>query len=161
MGGCFSSDNTADKDKTPTYLYCPRTLEEHSPLPNTSATSNSIYAGEYVDPNLNSSNPNAFPTLIEPVHITNDEAFTKEESIKEAKCEDKEFNVLKSEPEPLLSTEEEDVCPTCFEEYDLENPRIITKCEHHFHMSCILEWMERSDTCPICDQMMIFEMGGE
>lgn len=40
-----------------------------------------------------------------------------------------------------------------FLDYDAENPRIMTKCEHHFHMSCILEWMERSDTCAICDQV--------
>ncbi|MBA0741347.1 hypothetical protein Gogos_014509, partial [Gossypium gossypioides] len=38
-------------------------------------------------------------------------------------------------------------------EYDAENPELLTKCEHHFHLSCILEWMERSDTCPICDQV--------
>ncbi|CAN1778098.1 Probable E3 ubiquitin-protein ligase RHB1A, partial [Linum perenne] len=54
-------------------------------------------------------------------------------------------------------TEEEDCCPTCLEEYDDENPRIITKCEHHFHLACILEWMERSDTCPVCDKEMIFD----
>lgn len=59
---------------------------------------------------------------------------------------------------PLASaTDEEDVCPTCLEEYDAENPRILTKCEHHFHLSCILEWMERSDTCPICDQIMVID----
>ncbi|KAG6748125.1 hypothetical protein POTOM_048026 [Populus tomentosa] len=76
--------------------------------------------------------------------------------------------------EPVASaTEEEDACPICLEgrsiikvvpeisqrcllplaEYDLENPKHITNCEHHFHLSCILEWMERSDTCPICDQV--------
>ncbi|MBA0821902.1 hypothetical protein Goarm_018734, partial [Gossypium armourianum] len=79
--------------------------------------------------------------------------------------------------------EEEDACPICLEgnvisfpkaliaskarslisngllmvfahaEYGTENPKLITKCEHHFHLSCILEWMERSDTCPICDQV--------
>ena len=43
--------------------------------------------------------------------------------------------------------------PFSFAEYDAENPRILTKCEHHFHLSCILEWMERSDTCPVCDQV--------
>ncbi|KAL9175872.1 hypothetical protein ABFS82_02G140300 [Erythranthe guttata] len=43
------------------------------------------------------------------------------------------------------------------EEYDEENPKITTRCNHHFHLSCILEWMERSDTCPICDQEMIYE----
>lgn len=53
------------------------------------------------------------------------------------------------------SDTEEDVCPTCLEEYDSENPRILTKCQHHFHLSCILEWMERSDTCPICDKIMM------
>ncbi|MBA0685918.1 hypothetical protein Goari_013555 [Gossypium aridum] len=50
--------------------------------------------------------------------------------------------------------EEEDACPICLEEYDAENPKLLTKCEHHFHLSCILEWMERSDTCPICDQVL-------
>ncbi|MCL7042843.1 hypothetical protein MKW94_029529 [Papaver nudicaule] len=52
-------------------------------------------------------------------------------------------------------TEEEDCCPTCLEEYDDENPRIMTKREHHFHLSCILEWMERSDTCPVYDQVFM------
>ncbi|KAJ9556046.1 hypothetical protein OSB04_010660 [Centaurea solstitialis] len=51
-----------------------------------------------------------------------------------------------------LTMEEEEVCPTCFEEYDAQNPTIVTKCNHRFHLSCILEWMERSDTCPICNQ---------
>ncbi|KAG0447838.1 hypothetical protein HPP92_028123 [Vanilla planifolia] len=54
-------------------------------------------------------------------------------------------------------TEDEDVCPTCLEEYDAENPRIITKCKHHFHLSCILEWLERSNTCAICDKIMEVE----
>ncbi|XP_039052081.1 probable E3 ubiquitin-protein ligase RHB1A isoform X2 [Hibiscus syriacus] len=61
--------------------------------------------------------------------------------------------------EPIVSTkEEEDCCPTCLEEYDTENPKIITKCEHHFHLACILEWMERSETCPVCDKEMIFDL---
>ncbi|KAJ3678223.1 hypothetical protein LUZ60_002026 [Juncus effusus] len=52
--------------------------------------------------------------------------------------------------------DEEDVCPTCLEEYTAENPKIITKCSHHFHLGCIYEWMERSDNCPICGQEMEF-----
>eukprot|EP00252_Welwitschia_mirabilis_P007182 TRINITY_DN1831_c0_g1_i2.p1 TRINITY_DN1831_c0_g1~~TRINITY_DN1831_c0_g1_i2.p1 ORF type:complete len:170 (-),score=33.24 TRINITY_DN1831_c0_g1_i2:471-980(-) len=62
----------------------------------------------------------------------------------------------KSSKSDFQLDDEEDVCPTCLEEYDEENPKIITKCEHHFHLACILEWMERSDTCPICDQEMVF-----
>lgn len=38
-------------------------------------------------------------------------------------------------------------------EYDTENPKMTTKCDHHFHLACILEWMERSDTCPVCDKV--------
>ncbi|KAL3640216.1 hypothetical protein CASFOL_011787 [Castilleja foliolosa] len=48
------------------------------------------------------------------------------------------------------TSEDEDVCPTCLEEYTTENPKIITKCSHHFHLGCIYEWMERSDNCPVC-----------
>ncbi|CAL5381985.1 unnamed protein product [Camellia sinensis] len=64
-----------------------------------------------------------------------------------------EFELVKSSDLNVSATEEEDVCPTCLEEYDAENPKIITKCNHDFHLSCILEWMERSDTCPICNQL--------
>ncbi|KAK8969361.1 E3 ubiquitin-protein ligase [Platanthera guangdongensis] len=52
--------------------------------------------------------------------------------------------------------EDEDVCPTCLEEYTLENPKIQLLCSHHFHLSCIYEWMERSDKCPFCGKVMLF-----
>lgn len=54
------------------------------------------------------------------------------------------------------SSEDEDVCPTCLEEYTSENPRIILQCSHHFHLSCIYEWMERSEACPVCGKVMVF-----
>ncbi|XP_059670485.1 E3 ubiquitin-protein ligase At3g02290 [Cornus florida] len=52
------------------------------------------------------------------------------------------------------SSEDEDVCPTCLEEYTSENPKIVTKCSHHFHLGCIYEWMERSENCPVCGKVM-------
>ncbi|XP_061977533.1 E3 ubiquitin-protein ligase At3g02290-like [Populus nigra] len=55
------------------------------------------------------------------------------------------------------SSEEEDVCPTCLDEYTQENPKIMTKCSHHFHLGCIYEWMERSDSCPVCGMVMVFD----
>ncbi|CAI9752766.1 unnamed protein product [Fraxinus pennsylvanica] len=54
-------------------------------------------------------------------------------------------------------SEDEDVCPTCLEEYSTENPKIITECSHHFHLGCIYEWMERSDSCPVCGKVMAFD----
>ncbi|KAI3717576.1 hypothetical protein L1987_69283 [Smallanthus sonchifolius] len=56
-----------------------------------------------------------------------------------------------------LSVDDEDVCPICLEEYTIENPRIMTKCSHHYHLSCIYEWNERSETCPVCSKLMVFE----
>uniref|UniRef100_A0A1J3FQA0 RING-type E3 ubiquitin transferase n=1 Tax=Noccaea caerulescens TaxID=107243 RepID=A0A1J3FQA0_NOCCA len=53
-------------------------------------------------------------------------------------------------------SEDEDVCPTCLEEYTSENPKIVTKCCHHFHLGCIYEWMERSENCPVCGKVMEF-----
>lgn len=55
------------------------------------------------------------------------------------------------------SSEDEDVCPTCLEDYTSENPKIVTKCSHHFHLGCIYEWMERSDNCPVCGKVMAFD----
>ncbi|KAK9700258.1 hypothetical protein RND81_08G227500 [Saponaria officinalis] len=55
------------------------------------------------------------------------------------------------------SSEDEDVCPTCLEEYTEENPKIVTKCSHHFHLGCIYEWMERSENCPVCGKVMAFD----
>ncbi|KAE9596535.1 hypothetical protein Lal_00007959 [Lupinus albus] len=60
--------------------------------------------------------------------------------------------------EPISFVEEEDTCPICLEEYDAENPKLLTKCDHHFHLACILEWMERSETCPVCDQDMVLDL---
>ncbi|KAK2634753.1 hypothetical protein Ddye_029545 [Dipteronia dyeriana] len=54
------------------------------------------------------------------------------------------------------SAEDEDVCPTCLDDYTSENPKIVTRCSHHFHLGCIYEWLERSESCPICGKEMEF-----
>lgn len=51
----------------------------------------------------------------------------------------------------------EDDCPICLEEYAYENPEITLQCNHHFHLSCIYEWMERSHSCPVCTKVMLFK----
>ncbi|KAL9664375.1 hypothetical protein QQ045_019775 [Rhodiola kirilowii] len=55
------------------------------------------------------------------------------------------------------TSDDEDVCPTCLEEYTEENPKITTRCDHHFHLPCIFEWMQRSNSCPVCDKFMEFD----
>lgn len=53
--------------------------------------------------------------------------------------------------------DDDDVCPTCLELYDEDNPKIFAACGHHFHLACIYEWYERSRTCPVCLLPMKFE----
>ncbi|MCO5609392.1 hypothetical protein L7F22_063618 [Adiantum nelumboides] len=48
------------------------------------------------------------------------------------------------------TNDEQDTCPTCLEGYDNANPKRSTTCGHHFHLPCILRWMERCTRCPIC-----------
>jgi RING-H2 zinc finger domain len=38
-----------------------------------------------------------------------------------------------------------------------ENPRIESKCGHHFHLGCIFEWLNIRQTCPVCSRKMEFE----
>mmetsp|Transcript_18001 Transcript_18001/g.32051 ORF Transcript_18001/g.32051 Transcript_18001/m.32051 type:complete len:224 (-) Transcript_18001:366-1037(-) len=52
------------------------------------------------------------------------------------------------------SDRDADVCPTCLEGYDSDNPMIMTQCKHHFHLACIFEWLERSQLCPVCSTVM-------
>jgi len=54
----------------------------------------------------------------------------------------------------LLSDEEG--CQACLEEYTMENPRTRLECSHGFHLGCILQWAERSETCPICEDPIEF-----
>ncbi|KAJ7944945.1 E3 ubiquitin-protein ligase [Quillaja saponaria] len=72
-------------------------------------------------------------------------------------AKESEIELSKTVEAIVLAAEDEDVCPICLEEYDAENPKITTKCEHHFHLACILEWMERSEMCPVCDKDMVFD----
>ncbi|KAJ1416123.1 Zinc finger, RING-type [Sesbania bispinosa] len=105
-------------------------------------------------------------SIQETVAADNHGASVKSEDLKES--ESKVQTALELDPEkdpeielpklaePIILVEEEDACPICLEEYDAENPKLSTKCDHHFHLACILEWMERSETCPVCDKDMVF-----
>ncbi|CAN8076296.1 unnamed protein product [Agarophyton chilense] len=63
----------------------------------------------------------------------------------------------------LLDDEDEDVCPTCLEMYDKDNPKIVSRCGHAFHLQCIVAWETRSGTrfCPICAKVMEYVEAGK
>ena len=119
--------------------------------------------GDKSNASLQSTNSNS---IQEPVAGDNHGTSTKLEELKESEgraqtdfelesTKDSEIELPKLR-KPINLAEEEDSCPICLEEYDTENPKLTTKCDHHFHLACILEWMERSETCPVCDQEMVF-----
>ncbi|XP_027341668.1 probable E3 ubiquitin-protein ligase RHB1A isoform X2 [Abrus precatorius] len=120
--------------------------------------------GDKNNTSLHSTNSNS-NSIQEPVAGDNHGTSVKLEDLKESGCKvqtDLEIDSAKDSEIELpklgesINLEEEDACPICLEEYDAENPKLATKCDHHFHLACILEWMERSETCPVCDQDLVF-----
>ena len=59
------------------------------------------------------------------------------------------------------SSSQEPICTICLGEYDDENdPAFLSKtCSHHFHSSCILDWLQRqaNTECPCCRVAMVTE----
>ncbi|CAA0841681.1 RING/U-box superfamily protein [Striga hermonthica] len=45
-------------------------------------------------------------------------------------------------------------CSICIEDFDIKPDTCVTinelPCEHYFHRDCIVEWLQRSNTCPLC-----------
>ncbi|KAK8630964.1 hypothetical protein V6N13_079732 [Hibiscus sabdariffa] len=185
MGGCCCSSRKPLLHGTPVYYYCPPALEENESLTLHEGSASAMAARFLV--NLDLEVPDTFrpPPAPLPYDVvlgcpqsTDSDSFretlSRGSSETLATCEDLEESDCKTQSSSLLlsprksevskltepkesTTDEEDACPICLEEYDTQNPKLITKCEHHYHLSCILEWMERSDTCPMCDQEMIFD----
>ncbi|ESR58238.1 putative E3 ubiquitin-protein ligase RHB1A [Citrus sinensis] len=184
MGGCCCSSRKPHLHGTPVYYYCPPALEERESLTSHNGTASTFTRGLLVDFHLEASTPDTFraPPLPLPYDVvfgcppsTDSESVGETvsggsfetlatcEVVEDADCKTQASSLIasprKSEVSQLnvfAASEEEDTCPICLEEYDTENPKLITKCEHHFHLSCILEWNERSESCPICDQDAVF-----
>ncbi|KAL0918302.1 hypothetical protein M5K25_010302 [Dendrobium thyrsiflorum] len=182
MGGCCChSARRTESHGPPVYYYCPEDFEEDEPLSSTHDPPSAVpvlpvdtvpatsIADSCQEPNalhlhedfshtqsitgrVDNSAKNEFEGsdncdgLKESEHKTVSDFVSNSPKLKE-KLSNLENSIM-------LATDEEDVCPTCLEEYNAENPRIVTKCKHHFHLSCILEWFERSNTCAICDKIM-------
>ncbi|KAL3829684.1 hypothetical protein ACJIZ3_018486 [Penstemon smallii] len=175
MGGCCSSSRKPQLHGTPVFYYYSPNSEEQESLTSHDGVTAVLSSGMLIDLNLNMSIPDTYRPP--PAPIPYDVVLGRPPQspsccidLKDANCKNQsgfipnsdpkkveELELMKSKPLTFSAANEEDSCPTCLEDYDVENPKITTKCNHHFHLSCILEWMERSDTCPICNQEMIYE----
>ena len=48
-----------------------------------------------------------------------------------------------------------ETCSICLDEIQ-ENERYeLLRCPHVYHKKCILQWLEKSNTCPECRQIII------
>ncbi|KPA73122.1 hypothetical protein ABB37_10103 [Leptomonas pyrrhocoris] len=50
-------------------------------------------------------------------------------------------------------------CPICLEHFTLDNPAILLKCEHGFHLQCLESWRQRSTICPMCFAPVVGDEG--
>ena len=45
-------------------------------------------------------------------------------------------------------------CSICLETIEEKDRYELLKCPHFYHKKCILKWLEKSNTCPECRQII-------
>ncbi len=55
----------------------------------------------------------------------------------------------------LFWNKEEDDCTICLDKIKNDNNQVTTyECNHTFHLKCLNSWVMKSQTCPICRQIL-------
>lgn len=49
----------------------------------------------------------------------------------------------------------EDKCAICCDAYGEEDALMKTPCNHHFHKGCLIQWLWKQSTCPLCQKVVI------
>lgn len=49
----------------------------------------------------------------------------------------------------LLETDKENICSICFEKFELQKEIYELKCNHHFHINCLDQWLDEKHSCPL------------
>ena len=71
-------------------------------------------------------------------------------------------NVLDSLPTTKIEDvskldQEQKKCTICLEEYQKGEELIVLPCIHLFHKPCIVNWLKKQNSCPICKFKLTFE----
>jgi hypothetical protein len=45
-------------------------------------------------------------------------------------------------------------CPVCMEEFKEGDTILGMSCGHAYHESCLVPWLNKTDTCPVCRQVV-------
>lgn len=57
----------------------------------------------------------------------------------------------------LTLSSEEGKCIICLGDYEVDEELKVLPCNHHFHRSCIDEWLHIQKTCPLCVQEVQYQ----
>ncbi|EAT36320.1 AAEL011580-PA [Aedes aegypti] len=58
--------------------------------------------------------------------------------------------VVKNLPEKVV-TKDDERCTICIKPNEDENEMfLVLPCKHDFHKSCIMPWLEKTNSCPLC-----------
>ncbi|XP_012284004.1 E3 ubiquitin-protein ligase RNF181-like [Orussus abietinus] len=49
-----------------------------------------------------------------------------------------------------ITDENSKQCPICLKEFDIGITVKLLPCQHSFHNECILPWLGKTNTCPLC-----------
>ncbi|KAM7469880.1 hypothetical protein LguiA_008063 [Lonicera macranthoides] len=52
-------------------------------------------------------------------------------------------------------------CSVCLEEFEVGSEVACMPCSHYYHTGCIIEWLEKSNMCPLCRFQMPVDPDGE
>ncbi|KAL6082932.1 hypothetical protein STEG23_007794 [Scotinomys teguina] len=59
--------------------------------------------------------------------------------------------VVESLPRTVIGSSKAELkCPVCLLEFEEEEPVIEMPCHHFFHSDCILPWLSKTNSCPLC-----------
>ncbi|KAK4380270.1 hypothetical protein RND71_002132 [Anisodus tanguticus] len=51
---------------------------------------------------------------------------------------------------PIVKINESKSCSICMEEFIIDSKASQLPCKHYFHNHCIVPWLNRNNTCPLC-----------
>ncbi|XP_060239516.1 E3 ubiquitin-protein ligase RNF181 isoform X3 [Meriones unguiculatus] len=59
--------------------------------------------------------------------------------------------VVESLPRTVIGRSKAELkCPVCLLEFEEEETVIEMPCHHFFHSNCILPWLSKTNSCPLC-----------